>query len=144
MKKTKIWNYVSAVMMLVVLVMQFMPFWHYDGMSTSIQTYIWFPTDQKDLTSYLTAQLGADYNINSIVLAPIVILVSYVAGIVLAVIKGDNPWCKLVPIIGSLVGIWGFLVKPAYHLGSAWVVQLILCIGVAATAVIAMVKELKE
>ena len=58
----RICNYICVVLMLVILVFQFLPFWHYsteeESFATSIQTYIWFPGECRDLDDYLAEQTG--------------------------------------------------------------------------------------
>ena len=67
MKKTQTLNFVSVVLMAVYVILLFLPFWSYDGISSSIQSYIWFPGEKAELTAYLTAQLGESYTINNII-----------------------------------------------------------------------------
>lgn len=145
MKKTKIWNLVCVVLMAAVLVLQFAPFWEYgDGQSTSIQTYIWFPGDCNDLTAYLEAECGSDFNITSIVSVTVLTLVCMAAGVVCCLWQRDNLLVKLLPVIGGIAGIWGFLTKPCLRLGSTWVLQLVLCIAVIAAAVLSGILLHKE
>ena len=53
----RICNYICVVLMLVILIFQFMPFWHYtddeETFDTSIQSYVWFPGEYRELDDYL-------------------------------------------------------------------------------------------
>ena len=89
MDKAKTFNIITIILMGVLLVLHFLPFWSYDGISTSIQSYVWFPTDHAPLESYIAGQVGGDYQINDIVLMPILVLVMTVIGIILCIAKSD-------------------------------------------------------
>lgn len=134
MEKSRIFNIICIVLMGVLLVLHFMPFWSYDGMSTSIQSYIWFPTDHAALESYLSGQVGGAYSINSILLMPIIVLVTTVVGIILNIAMSDNLFVSLVPLGCGLVGIWGYLSKAAFQLGTNWGLHLAVCVAMAAAA----------
>lgn len=144
MNKTKICNYLCIAMMAILLILQFTPFWSFDGGNASIQSYIWFPDDYKPLTEMMQTEFGKDYNIGELVFPMVAILLTTAAGIVLSIIKSDNPAVKIIPIAGTLIGIYGFLSKPDLRLGSTWVIQLILCIAVIATAALTIFYNLKE
>lgn len=138
MKKTKICNITCIVLMTILFILHFMPFWSYDGMSTSIQSYVWLPSDHAALETYIAGQVGGDYSINSIVLMPVIVLVTTVAGIVLCVIKPDNFWVGLIPLGCGFAGICGYLSKAAFRLGTNWVLHLIVCIAMVVAAVLKM------
>lgn len=144
MKKSKICNIICIVLMAVLFILHFMPFWSYDGTSTSIQTYVWFPTDNTALESYIAGQVGGDYSINSIILMPIIVLVTTVAGIILSISMPDNLFISLLPLGCGLVGIWGYLSKPAFQLGTNWVLHLIVCIAMVAAAALKMFLQAKN
>lgn len=123
MKKSQICNYVGIALMALLLLLQFMPFW--DGVS--IQSYIWFPKEYTVIDSYIASQVGGDYNINSIIWIPIIILVFTVVGIVLSLIMSDNIFVGLVPLVCGLAGVYGYLVKAPLQLGTNWSIHLAVC-----------------
>ena len=139
MKKSQICNYVNVALMAFMLLLQFLPFWKLDGGSKSIQSYIWFPTDNSHVTSYLTSQLGDTYNINNIIWVPIIILVAAAVGIIMSIWKSDYPIVSLIPMVCGLVGAWGYMAKPALQLGSNWMLHLIVCIGMVLVSVLTLV-----
>lgn len=144
MNKTKICNYLCIAMMAILLILQFTPFWSYDGGNASIQSYIWFPDNYKPLTEMLQTEFGKDYNVAKIVFPMVAILLTTAAGIVLSIVKSDNPAVKIIPIAGTLIGIYGFLSKPDLRLGSTWVIQLVLCIAVIVSAALTIFFNIKE
>ena len=121
----RICNYICVVLMLVILVFQFLPFWHYsteeESFATSIQTYIWFPGECR-----------------------ILVLVSGAVGIVLCLIKAKSAIVSLLPAICGISGIWGFLSTPAFQLGSNWVVSLVLCIAVLLVSLVSLLTLAKK
>ncbi len=144
MKKSQIFNYVCIALMAALLVLQFMPFWNYDGVSTSIQSYIWFPAENAQLTAYLTAQLGESYTINNIIWPPILTLVALVVGVIICLWKSDEEWTALIPLAGGLIGAWGYLTTPAYQLGANWVLHLLVCIAIVVMAVLTLLSGQKD
>lgn len=121
-----------------------MPFWSYEGLSTSIQTYIWFPSDHAQLETYLASQVGGEFSINSILLMPILVLVMTVAGIVLCIWRWDIPYMSIIPLVCGMVGVWGYLTKPAFQLGSNWVLHLVVCIGMIASSALTLLFAAKN
>jgi len=138
MEKSKICNIICIVLMGLLLVLHFMPFWSYDGMTTSIQGYIWFPTDHAPLESYLAGQIGGDYSINSILLMPIMVLLTTVVGIVSSISMSDNLFVGILPLGCGLIGAVGYLSKAAFHLGTNWGLHLAVCVALAAVAALKM------
>ena len=141
---TQIASFICAALSLLIVILQFTPFWQFDGGSVSIASYISFPTDHKEVTDYLTATLGDGYSINQIVVMHVLQLVLGVAGAVLCLMKSSSPLVVLVPAVTGAVGIWGFLSKPAYRLGGNWVFQLIIGIVLTVFAIVSLVYHLKK
>ncbi len=125
MKKSQICNYVGIALMALLLLLQFMPFW--DGVS--IQSYIWYPKQYTVVDSYIAGQVGADYNINSIIWIPIIILVFSVLGIVLCALMSDSMLVSIAPFVCGIAGVYGYLVKRPLQLGTNWTIHLALCIA---------------
>lgn len=145
-KLTKVMNIACAVLALVLLVMQFTPFW-YMGEETepvSIGGYVWLPSDHGEVTSYLQEQVSSDFKINDIIAMPILVLLLGAATIVVCIWQMNNPLVGLLPIACGLSGVWGFLAKAAFRLGSTWGMQLALCIGLIALGAAALVVGLKK
>jgi len=144
-KSRKMLSALCALLMLVLLILQFMPFWQYGeetNLASSMQSYIWFPNDHKELTSYIESHID-DYNINQILLLPIITLVAGACGIVLCLIRGDHPAVHLFPAVCGVVGIWGYLSSPVYQLGSNWMLHLVVCIALTAVAAYALYQDYK-
>ncbi len=132
-------NMICAVLMVILLVLQFCPFWQFgenQESSASIQGYIWFPTEHGDLETYFEEATGSDYSINSILIPPILTLVLGAAGIVLCLIKSNQIWASIFPIACGAVGIWGYLGKAVFKLGVNWQMHLVICIAMLVVGVV--------
>lgn len=138
-------NWICALLMIVLLVMQFTPFWHYGeaGESCSISGYVWFPSDQKDLESWLGTQADG-HDLNSFVGMPILVLVLSAVGAVLCLIKPDKGMTTLLPTLCGAVGGIAYLTTPALKLGSGWAWHLLICIALLALGVCSLVQWAKE
>lgn len=144
MKKSKICSYASVVLMAVLLILQFSGFWSYDGMSTSIQKYLWFPTDHDVLAEYISSALGVSHNINDIVFMPFMVLLLGVIGIAVCAVKPAHAAGSLLPLAAGVIGAWGYLTKAPFQLGTNWILHLIVCILLIVTSVLTYVFLLKN
>lgn len=144
MKKSTMSNFICIALMGLLLVLQFMPFWNYDGMSTSIQSYIWSPLAYGRLDEYIAGHVGGTYVIDQIIAMPILVLVIAVAGIILCIWKSDNIFTTIFPLACGSVGVWGYLCKPAFQLGTNWVFHLVVCIAMIVAGILRIVFEHKE
>jgi len=137
-------NSLCALFMLILLVLQFSAFWTYgdnNELNCSLQSYIWFPTDNTALTKHLET-LVPGHAINSIIAMPIIVLVSAVLGIVFICTKPQQPLNAPLPILCGAVGVWGYLSKPEFQLGNGWHGHLVLCILMALCGVITLITSL--
>lgn len=124
-------NIVCALMMLVLLILQFTPFWQYgeEGASASIGAYVWFPTENAAVGTAIKEAVGDDFTIESIVGVAVLLLLLSAAGIAACLIKMNSPVVSALPVACGLVGLYSFLTKPALRLGMNWGFQLALCIA---------------
>lgn len=142
-KQIKVCNIVCALLILALLVCQVMPFWSIEDHTSSIQGYVWFPSDHNALTNHFSAEVSADYVINDIILMPIVVLAAGVLGVFFCFSKSDRVWTALFPLLCGLFGVYGYLAKPVFQMGSLWQLHLVLCIAMTAAAVVSLVLYIK-
>ena len=144
MSKTKVFNYVCAGLTLILLVLQFTPFWNYNGQTASINGYVWLNPQDTEIAGWFTSQLGATVNVNSVVITSVLVLLLGAAGVVLCIMKSDIGLMALLPAAAGLSGIYAFALKPVFRLGSTWIIQLVLCIAILAVAIFTVVNSLKK
>ncbi len=138
MTKERFFSFISAVLMILLLLMQFTPFWQVgDGAaSVSIQGYVWFPGNHLDLTKELQTQLNdPSFEVGRIVLMPVLELVLCCVGAVFCFAKSNNPLVMLFPAAAGIAGIWGYL-EPAFRSGHLWPLHLALSVLLLAAAII--------
>ena len=132
-KRTRLGAIVCAVLMLAVLVLQFTPYWHIgegeEQQDVSIGAYVWFPTDHKEVDTYMKEQVSSDFNISGVVGVHSLVLVLSAAGLVLCLIKPAMPVSPVLVMGSSVSGLVGCLGMKAFQLGSTWAVLLILFIA---------------
>ena len=136
-------NLLCAVLMAVLLVLQFMQFWTVEDTQVSIGGYVWLPSDHKDLESQFSAQFE-DYTINDTIVMPILILVLAAVGIVLSIVKVNSPLCALLPAACGLVGTIGYLIQPVFRLGSGWALHCLFSVAMLAVAAVTLATGLRR
>ena len=145
--RTSLCNFICVLLMFVLLVFQFTPFWNIEGETAeavSIGSYVWFPTDNGALDDYLKERVGNDFAVESILAMPLVTLFLGIIGMVVCLVKADKFYSCLIPAVVGLVGTVAFLTTPALQLGSGWVMQLILYIVTLAVSVTGIVFSVKD
>ena len=135
-------NYACAAVMLLMVVLLFVPFWNTGEQTVSINSYVWMPSGQTKLEAYFADALGEKVDINSVVTAPVLLLVLGVLGAALSIFKGQSAFGSLLGIPFGIVGIWGYATCPVLRLGSLWGLHLALCIAALALSVGALVSGL--
>lgn len=137
--RLKVTNYVVAALVLVVSAMMFLPFWHYNDASSSINGYVWMPSDQMGLEAYLSDELGYKVDINQVVRTQAFMFPLGYVVLVLCLIKADKAWSMIATIPFGVLGIIGYLSCEALQLGSAWWVLLALCIAIVVVDVVGLI-----
>ena len=137
-------NVLCAVLMAILLFLQFTPFWHYGeaGETCSISSYIWFPSEHKEVDSWLTSQ-AEGHDLNSFVAMPILTLVLSAVGMIFCLMKAKNGWTALFSAACGTVGILTYLISPALRLGNGWAWHLLLCIVLTALGVVGLIQQIE-
>ena len=144
MNKVKALNIAAACLMILMLVLQFTPFWQYPLLSSkteqtektvSIQGYVWFPDNHKDLDKALRAQTeDPSFKVGKIVGMPILELVLCTVGAVFCFLRSKYSLTLLFPIAAGATGIYGYL-KPAFRVGTLWTVHFSYCVLLLAAGI---------
>ena len=144
---SRIFNYVCAVLMLLLLITQFLPFWSCDctkacdgGDVLSISDYVWFPSDHKQGLTKDIGKVVDDFEVNDVVLTPVLILAASVLGIVFCTLKAKNPLMGIFPFIAGLAGTIGYLTDPVLQMGQNWQLHLVASILVLVGSLVVLSK----
>ena len=146
-ERTSTCNIIAAILMVILLIFQFTPFWEYGENpveSVSIQEYIWFPTDHEGLNKHFEAETGTTYTVNSILIPFLPLLFTGVLGIFFCLAKSMHTWVAICPIITGGLGAAGFLTKEVMRLGSSWHVQMIICVALLVVGIISILLDRKD
>ena len=144
--KTKIGSFICIALTLILMTCQLLPFWTVPetGESHSIGAYVAHPLDLGTLESYLKAETGEGYNINSVVVGPVMLFLLGAVGIVLCIMKSDLGVCALLPAAAGGFSAWGYLTQTALQIGSGWILHLILAILLIVVGLFTFIISLKE
>lgn len=143
--KSAMCNVICALLLMILLVMQFTPYWQYGeaGESCSIGSYVWFPSDHKDVETWLNGQIE-DFDLNGFVGMPVLLLALSAVGAVLCLIKPDKGWTALLPTLCGAAGTIAYLTDAALKLGSGWAWHLLICIVLLALGIYGLTQWIKE
>lgn len=133
----KVTNIICVVLLVILFICQFTPFWNLEGQSISIGSYIWFPTDHTDLTVYFEQQISSDYTIESMVLSSVLQLVLPVLTLFLFFRNPESKHTGILSICAGIAGICIYLLKPAYRLG-LWKVPFGICCLLLVTGILSV------
>ena len=129
-------------------VLQFCPYWQGEGISVSIQGYVWFPTENDALTAYLEESVG-EFDLNSVIGMPILVLVLAVAAIACCVKLAEYPVIFIMGIVAGISGLWGYLGCSVYRVGAYFGLHVALCavillLGIAGLVIFLQARASKQ
>ena len=130
--------FACALVLVLLLITQFVPFWQDGEMSASISSYVWFPENNKAVTTYLKGYLGSDFTVGKMVAGPVVLLVGAAVSLFMCLFMQKQWIAPIITAVTGLAGTIGYLATPALQLGSLWGLHLGLCIlllGLAAVTI---------
>lgn len=128
-------NVVCVILMAVLLIFQFSPFWELDGQKISIGGYIWFPTSHENLTAHFQEVIAPGFKVDSLVLSSLVQLLLPAAGIGLLIYNRESIFVPVCTAVCGAGTVWSFLSKAAFRLGYNWYLYLVLGIILMVAAI---------
>ncbi|MBQ3222380.1 MAG: hypothetical protein IJB41_02070 [Clostridia bacterium] len=145
--RTRTLSVLCAAALLVMLVLQFVPYWNFateaGDASCSINGYVWFPRQHEDLTAYLQSQLGADFTVDRVYAIPAIQLITGALGIAFALLKPALPVGEICACACGVAGLWGYLTNPALRLGGGWALHLLVSALVLVAGVLSIISYFK-
>ncbi len=140
----RIFMYICALLSLLLVVTQFLPFWNCsecEDSSISVSDYVWFPSDYEEFTDAMKAEnaLGKTYQLNDWVLTPVVIIVGCALSIIFCIKNSTNSTFGLFPFIAGLTGVVGYLTTPILQMGANWTLHLAAAGALLACSIVVMV-----
>lgn len=142
--KDKTLSIIAMGLLVVLFVLQLLPFWSFEGNSASIQSYVWFPHNHEAINSYIASQVGGNYQINDMMIMPVLVAFATVIGVAMGAWQKMAMWVNAIPLLGGIIGVWGYFSHPALRMGSGWVLQLLVSVATVVVAVMAFVAFFKN
>ena len=133
-----------AVLMLVLLILQFLPFWSTGADVVSISQFLWFPSQHTEVSDLLSPHTTSQYPINDIVLPGLLMLLGSVGTLVLFLFSRRSMWVPLCTLIASAAGFLSSLFIPAFQLGNLSTAILITSLLALSAAVGNIVKRIQD
>ena len=131
----KLCSRVAAVLMIVMLGCQFLPYWNDGaGQSASVNSYVWFPHDNEWVTGQLKAA-EEGYSINSVAYPTVLILLLSAIGAVVCLWKSDSMLACLFPTVCGGYGLAAYLTTAALKAGGLWWLHVLVLAGVLVAGV---------
>ncbi len=127
-------NYICAGLAMVLVVLQFIPFWGCfqcstcgEGRVISINEYIWFANDHKTgLTSVLQKYYIPGFQAMDVVGASVLIQLASLFALAMCIIKPTKLTAAASALVAGLSCVVGYLTQPAYQMGQMWQVHLVI------------------
>lgn len=134
----KVGNLLCALLMALLVVLQFVPFWNVEGEGISAMGYLGFPDDHSNLTSWLNQSVEGGFEINQIVGWVFFGTVACIVGVILCVKYREKAPAALMPVMAGILGLLYCATEPAFRMGSVWVLHLVLYILLLGLAVMVL------
>ena len=119
-------NLLCAAVMILLVLMQFLPFWTVEDTGVSVMGYMGFPDDHSNLTSWLDDTVSGGFVINNLVGWFFFTTALSIVGSVLCIRYREKSLIALLPAACGIVGILYCASEPAFRLGQGWILQLLL------------------
>lgn len=142
-ERTKKCSYVCAILTVILLILQFVPFWSFEGDTLSISGYVWLDSSNPQFAQYVLHNTGAEANVNPVIFMSVFIILFGILGAAAGFWKPKNGYVTLVADIAALAGIVFFIADPMLRLSFMWIIQFIVCIAILVFSVLAIVFESK-
>lgn len=128
-------NRLCALIMLLLLILQFTPFWNVDGEGISLLGYWAFPDDHNNLSSWLKDTLGG-FDINEIVFWIMFVVAFCVIGVIVCLKNSQKGAVLIIPAGTGILGVLFCICEPAFRQGQVWGLHLLLCLLLVAVPVL--------
>lgn len=118
---TRTINYVCIVMMLVMLAMQFVPYWQVQDETTSVAEYGWLPEHFKALTKHFKTLLdNKSFDARNAGTLSGFMLAGAVLYTFFGIKNARKEWPLLIPVALSAFGLFSYFMFPEFKESVAW------------------------
>lgn len=127
-----------ALLSIVMVATQFLPFWEIEGKMYSISDLVWFIYKHSEIGTFLK-QVNPTNSVNQAVVVPLFILITCIATF-LAVFMSKTKAYVIAPICCFIVTVVGYLIKAELKAGNLWFLHLIPAVLMGVLAVLDFLK----
>ncbi len=113
----------SIVLSIVMVALQFVPFWTIDGKKLSISDLLWFVYKHPEFRGYFQS-IDSNITINSAIIVPVFVFITAVATFITCLIVAERSYA-IAPIACFIITVGGYLIKPELRAGNLWFLHLI-------------------
>lgn len=126
--RIRIANYICAGIALVLVVLQFIPFWGCyqcdtcgEGKVISINAYIWFAREHKNgLTAVLQNYYFPDFKAMDVVGTSVLMQVASLLALAMSILRPAKLTAPFFALIAGVICVVGYLTEPVYQMGWLW------------------------
>lgn len=140
-------NLLIAILCIVTVLCQFLPFWENEGATCSLQRMIWFPNDQGSMPNYISDTTGEKFEIDSVVWLTLLTFICSVLGAIFALVKREAFFPSVFSLIGGAGAVINYLTRPALQIGNLWGIHLaagILMLALGVYGTVLLISHIRE
>lgn len=128
-------NYICAGLAMILVVLQFIPFWGCyqcstcgEGRIISINEYVWFAKEHTSgLTSVLRSYYFPGFQVSEVVPVSVLMQVASLLSLAMCILQPAKFTATLFALIAGAICVVGYLIRPVFQMGQLW--QLHLAVG---------------
>ena len=142
--RTKVLNYICAALMVLLIGIQFVPYWSSGDGSLSIAHHVWLPdnSDKASMSNWLIEEASKTTDLykeqakeqksqekivisNAIAHPSAAIFLLGIFGTIFCLLKSKISWMSIFALACGIIGLYAFCFSPVYALGSTRVIYII-------------------
>ena len=135
---------ICVILMIASFVLQCVPFWNFGEVEASINGLIWRPRVHEELQTIFSQETGGTFDLNALVLYPVLQTVSALVGAVICLFLLNRPISALLPICCGVFGMLAYLTNPVLQMGNLWGLHLAVSILLLICGCAALVLGIQE
>lgn len=128
-------NSICSGLMLLTTALMFVPF-SYEGKTASVMGYMLLPSNYNGGFANVFERAIADFNINGVVMIPIILFVLAILGSIICAGYHKNSAPVWLAIVWGVICIIGCIINPLINADSKFIVYIVLAVGTIAVGVV--------
>ena len=156
--RTRVLNYICAALLVLLIGMQFIPYWSSGEGTLSIAHQVWLPnnSDKASMSTWLVEEVSqttdkfaqeakeqkSKENIvisNAIAHPAAAMLLLGIFGTIFCILKSKVSWMSIFALACGIIGLYAFCFNPAYALGSTRILYIIVSAVITLVALLNLV-----